>query len=103
MSSPSPIDTDQPSSTVTALLQARRDKLAKLQELGVDPWGSRFDNSQAVRTTEEVPDGCLDWEQPVIRPNKTTSAQTEPRIRKEFIIFFRFAWVFYSKGTSTSP
>ena len=48
MSSPSPIDTDQPSSTVTALLQARRDKLAKLQELGIDPWGSRFDNSQAV-------------------------------------------------------
>ena len=40
MSSPSPIETDQPSSTVTALLQARRDKLAKLQELGIDPWES---------------------------------------------------------------
>ena len=53
MSSPSPIDTDQPSSTVTALLQARRDKLAKLQELGIDPWGSRFDNSQAVASVRK--------------------------------------------------
>ena len=53
MSSPSPIDTDQPSSTVTALLQARRDKLAKLQELGIDPWGSRFDSSQAVASVRK--------------------------------------------------
>ena len=53
MSSPSPIETDQPSSTVTALLQARRDKLAKLQELGIDPWGSRFDHSQAVASVRK--------------------------------------------------
>ena len=53
MSSPSPIDTDQPSSTVTALLQARRDKLAKLQELGIDPWGSRFDSSKAVASVRK--------------------------------------------------
>jgi len=53
MSSPSPIETDQPSSTVTALLQARRDKLAKLQELGIDPWGSRFDHSKAVASVRK--------------------------------------------------
>ena len=53
MSSPSPIETDQPSSTVTALLQARRDKLAKLQELGIDPWGGRFDHSQAVASVRK--------------------------------------------------
>ncbi len=53
MSSPSPLDTDQPSSTVTALLQARRDKLGKLQELGIDPWGSRFDSAQAVASVRK--------------------------------------------------
>lgn len=30
--------------------QARREKLARLQELGVDPWGSRFDDHQGIGT-----------------------------------------------------
>ena len=50
MSSSSPTATDQPSSTVAALLQARRDKVAKLQELGIDPWGSRFDDVHPIET-----------------------------------------------------
>ena len=50
MSSSSPAAPDQPSATAAALLQARRDKLAKLQELGIDPWGSRFDDAQPVAT-----------------------------------------------------
>ena len=56
MSSSSPTATDQPSSTVAALLQARRDKLAKLQELGIDPWGSRFDDAHPVETVRKQGD-----------------------------------------------
>ncbi|NDH93066.1 MAG: lysine--tRNA ligase [Planctomycetia bacterium] len=37
-----------PTTTATALEQARRDKLAKLCELGVDPWGQRFDDTLAI-------------------------------------------------------
>ena len=27
---------------------ARRDKLAQIQKLGIDPWGSRFDDRQLI-------------------------------------------------------
>ena len=56
MSSSSPTATDQPSSTVAALLQARRDKVAKLQELGIDPWGSRFDDAHPIETVRKQGD-----------------------------------------------
>ena len=42
-----------PTTTTAALEQARRDKLAKLQELGVDPWGQRFDGATAVAEVRE--------------------------------------------------
>jgi lysyl-tRNA synthetase class 2 len=38
----------QPTSTEAALEAARRDKLRKIQELGVDPWGHRFDDHQPI-------------------------------------------------------
>ncbi|MBC7981420.1 MAG: lysine--tRNA ligase [Armatimonadetes bacterium] len=37
--------TDQPQSTETELIAVRRDKLAKLRALGVDPFGARFQTS----------------------------------------------------------
>jgi len=49
--------------TATALEQARRDKLAKLGELGIDPWGQRFDDAAAiaaVRTEGEGLDQAAD-------------------------------------------
>jgi lysyl-tRNA synthetase class 2 len=52
-----------PTSTATALEQARRDKLAKLGELGIDPWGQRFDDAAAiaaVRTEGEALDQAAD-------------------------------------------
>jgi lysyl-tRNA synthetase class 2 len=38
----------QPTSSQAALEAARRDKLHKIQELGIDPWGHRFDGHQSV-------------------------------------------------------
>jgi lysyl-tRNA synthetase, class II len=39
----------KPSSSPTATLEAaRRDKLQNIEKLGIDPWGSRFDNHQAI-------------------------------------------------------
>jgi hypothetical protein len=35
-------------SSASALEAARREKLRKLQELGVDPWGQRFDDHQPI-------------------------------------------------------
>ena len=52
-----------PATTATALEQARRDKLAKLGELGIDPWGQRFDDAAAiaaVRTEGEALDQAAD-------------------------------------------
>ena len=37
-----------PTTTAAALEQARRDKLAKLEQLGVDPWGQRFATVAAI-------------------------------------------------------
>lgn len=38
----------QPASSEAALEAARRDKLRKISELGIDPWGSRFDDHQPI-------------------------------------------------------
>jgi len=38
----------KPTTSAEALEAARRDKLRKIAELGVDPWGSRFDGHQAI-------------------------------------------------------
>jgi lysyl-tRNA synthetase class 2 len=44
MSEPSP----QPGGTEAALEAARREKLHKISEMGIDPWGSRFDGHQPI-------------------------------------------------------
>ena len=38
----------QSESSGDALLAARREKLRKIEALGIDPWGSRFDNHQPI-------------------------------------------------------
>lgn len=35
------------------LEKARRDKLCKIKQLGIDPWGSRFDNRMAIGTIRQ--------------------------------------------------
>ncbi len=45
MNEPAP---QQPASTEASLEAARREKMRKLRELGIDPWGSRFDGHQAI-------------------------------------------------------
>ncbi len=43
-----------PSSTAAQLEQARRDKLAKLVALGIDPWGSRLDDVAEIAAVRET-------------------------------------------------
>ena len=43
----------QPENSDSALEQARRQKKAKLEELGVDPWGSRFDDRTLIGDIRE--------------------------------------------------
>src|SRR3972149_3585859 len=38
----------KPATSAATLEAARRDKLHKIAELGVDPWGSRFDGHQPI-------------------------------------------------------
>lgn len=56
-------------STAAALEAARREKLAKLEELGVDPWGHRFDNVQAMGDLRRQAEGMdpADQEGPTVR------------------------------------
>lgn len=43
-----------PTATAAQLEKARRDKLTKLMSLGVDPWGSRFDDAMAIEGVRET-------------------------------------------------
>lgn len=43
--------------TAAQLEQARRDKLAKLAAAGIDPWGGRFCDVQAIASVREIGDG----------------------------------------------
>ena len=41
-------DHEEPAGGAAALEAARRDKLRKIQELGIDPWGGRFDGASPI-------------------------------------------------------
>ena len=63
-----PVSKTIPAASATAtrsgLEQARRDKLDKLRELGIDPWGRRYDGASsmlAVRATGEQLDPAPDF------------------------------------------
>jgi lysyl-tRNA synthetase, class II len=43
-----PAPQQPPASSEASLEAARREKLRKLRDLGIDPWGSRFDNHQPI-------------------------------------------------------
>jgi lysyl-tRNA synthetase class 2 len=55
--------------TGVVLEAARREKLRKIKELGVDPWGSRFDQHQSIASIRELQDQIITEELP-----PTTSA-----------------------------
>lgn len=40
--------TQKPTNSVATLEAARREKLRKIRDLGIDPWGSRFDDHQPI-------------------------------------------------------
>ncbi|MDR2172523.1 MAG: lysine--tRNA ligase [Planctomycetaceae bacterium] len=45
--------------TGVALEAARREKLRKIEELGIDPWGGRFDGHQAISSIRELSDQII--------------------------------------------
>ncbi len=54
MSDPADSSIPEPTlGTAAQLEKARRDKLAKLAELGLDPWGQRFDDALAIAAVRE--------------------------------------------------
>ena len=56
-------------STASTLEAARREKLAKLEELGIDPWGQRFDDVQSMADLRAQAAGMdpADQEGPTVR------------------------------------
>ena len=58
---------------------ARRDKLRKLEELGVDPWGGRFDDHSAIGAIRAREGEIVVGEAPPDQPHKTPSSG--PRVR----------------------
>src|SRR4249920_1260015 len=81
-SPPAPMSPDsQPSSSSPGMHEAsRREKLRKIQELGFDPWGSRFDDHSSIGairareneiTVEPIPEG----------PEQREPTQRGPKVR----------------------
>lgn len=73
---------DNSETSDSSLAAARRAKLNKLHELGVDPWGSRFDDHQAIGSirareneivTEPIPEGS-DARHPEMRGPRVRAA-----------------------------
>ncbi len=46
-------ESNEPQHGAAALEAARRAKLRKIQEMGIDPWGHRFDNHSAIGKIRE--------------------------------------------------
>jgi len=56
------------------LEKARRDKLHKLTELGIDPWGSRFDGAMPIAAVRALGE-------PLVRPAGEPPAEDGPTVR----------------------
>ena len=59
--------------TGVVLEAARREKLRKIEELGFDPWGQRFDNHIAIGTIRAM--------EPQVVLDETTQHSTGPKVR----------------------
>lgn len=46
---------------------ARLEKLQRIEQLGIDPWGGRFDGHQAIRDVLALPTGVPDDQRPKVR------------------------------------
>ncbi len=79
MNEPTP---QQPASSEAALEAARREKLRKIRDLGIDPWGFRFDNHQPIgeiraregEITVEPAGDCQTGQPPELRGPKVRAA-----------------------------
>src|SRR5215813_14231526 len=69
---------NQSESSGDALEASRREKLRKIEALGLDPWGGRFDNCQAIGDIRQL-EGEITISQPV--PGQEHGEQHGPRVR----------------------
>jgi lysyl-tRNA synthetase, class II len=69
---------DSPASSAGMHETSRREKLRKLQELGLDPWGSRFDNHTAISSIR-AREGEIVVEP--LQPDQREPVQHGPRVR----------------------
>ncbi|MDZ4820877.1 MAG: amino acid--tRNA ligase-related protein, partial [Planctomycetota bacterium] len=65
----------------SALEAARRDKLRKLQELNVDPWGGRFDDHQRISSIRDRADEITTAPPPPDAKEGATGEQSGPKVR----------------------
>src|SRR5579884_2687121 len=47
--------------------QSRAEKLRRIKELGLDPWGGRFDNHQPIAAIRALPTDLPDDQRPKVR------------------------------------
>jgi len=64
---------EEPTGTGVVLEASRREKLRKIEELGFDPWGARFDDHIAIGTIRAMEDQIV--------VNETTQQHTGPKVR----------------------
>jgi len=64
---------EEPTSTGAVLEASRREKLRKIEELGLDPWGQRFDNHIAIGTIRAKEDQIVF--------DEATQQSTGPKVR----------------------
>ena len=65
--------------TGVVLEAARREKLRKIEEMGIDPWGSRFDNRSYIGDVRAREDEIVVGE-PIKRPPKWEGAPERTEI-----------------------
>lgn len=46
---------------------SRSEKLRRIETLGLDPWGGRFDNHQAIAAVRALPNDLVDDQRPKVR------------------------------------
>ena len=68
-------ESNEPQHGAAALEAARRVKLRKIQEMGIDPWGHRFDNHSAIGKIRARENEIV--AEPVDEPGKPSAARLE--------------------------
>jgi lysyl-tRNA synthetase class 2 len=78
---------EEQAGTGIVLEAARREKLRKIEELGLDPWGHRFDNHSPIGKIREMENQIITEKEPEVQQSETSGSrppqvhQTGPKVR----------------------